>query len=244
MKRFILRSSALLTGAALVATTALFALRQRALPLIDPILTDNLQSVNRETEGLTVILDPGHGGQDGGASGLDGTLEKDLNLQVALRTAAILQVMGYDVILTRDKDVMLGDGADGHKKLADLQYRLNLANNSKDALLVSIHMNKFPMEYCNGIQLYYSENHEQSLVFANALHTLIKDFQKENRREIKKATSSIYLLDRVQIPAVLLECGFLSNEKECALLQDEGYQKELALLIVSAVCAYEQQTAE
>ncbi|MBQ8911451.1 MAG: N-acetylmuramoyl-L-alanine amidase [Clostridia bacterium] len=243
MKQLILRSSALLTGVALAATTAFFALHQRSLPFTDPILADNLPSVNRESKRPTVILDPGHGGQDGGASGSDGTLEKDLNLQVARRTAALLKIMGYNVILTRDEDVMLGEGAVGHKKLADLQYRLDLANGSKDALLISIHMNKFPMEYCNGIQLYYSENNEQSLVLANALHTLVKDFQKDNIREVKKATSSIYLMDRVQIPAVLFECGFLSNERECALLKDEDYQKALAVLIVSALGAYEQQTA-
>ena len=244
MKRFILRSSALITSLFLVGSTASIALKQQSVPLPSTILTDNFQSVNTEKRKLAVILDAGHGGQDGGASGADGTLEKDLNLQVTLRTATLLKAMGYDVILTREDDVMLGNGEIGHKKLADLKYRLDLANDTKDALLISIHMNKFPLEYCNGIQLYYSENHADSLLFAKELHSLVKGFQQDNEREIKKATSAIYLLDRAQIPAVLLECGFLSNEKECTLLKDEGYQKALSLLIASAVCAYEQQLSE
>ena len=145
---------------------------------------------------------------------MNGTLEKELNLQYALAANDLLSACGFKVLLTRSDDRMLGDGEKGHKKLADLRYRLNLANSHPEALLISLHMNKFPQEYCKGIQLYYSPNNGESLPLAQALHRLVKDFQKDNNREIKEATSAIYLLDRVQIPGILVECGFLSNNEE------------------------------
>ena len=239
MKKLFLRFTAILTALTLVCVTAVFAAKEPKGIDTNSILADVLPSVNKKDGNLTIILDAGHGGEDGGAVGIDGILEKELNLALAQRTAELLTLMGYTVILTRNSDRMLGDGTVGHRKVADLKYRLELANSTENALLVSIHMNKFPMEYCNGIQLYYSGNDERSLLLANELHRLVKDFQKDNGREVKKADSAIYLLDRAAIPAVLIECGFLSNGNECALLQEEAYQKKLALLIASAICAYE-----
>ncbi|MBQ7846804.1 MAG: N-acetylmuramoyl-L-alanine amidase [Clostridia bacterium] len=241
MKAFFLRFASLFTALCLVVLTAGTALISGHLSSGGSILADNLLSVNNGAQIFTVILDPGHGGQDGGAQSADGTLEKDLNLQLSLCLADLLSAMGYRVLLTRSEDVMLGEGAKGHKKLADLKYRLDFANEYPDALLISIHMNKFPMDYCKGIQLYYSGNHENSLLFANALHPLVKGFQGDNNREIKQAGSAIYLLDRVRIPAVLVECGFLSNANEAELLKNTEYQQQLALLIASALCTYETQ---
>ncbi len=241
MKAFFLRFASLFTALCLVLLTACTALAGNHLSNDGSILADNLLSVNNSTQIFTVILDPGHGGQDGGAQSADGTLEKDLNLQLSLRLADLLSAMGYRVLLTRSEDVMLGEGTKGHKKLADLKYRLDFTNDYPDALLISIHMNKFPMDYCKGIQIYYSGNHENSLLFASALHPLIKHFQEENKREIKQADSAIYLLDRVRIPAVLVECGFLSNASEAELLKSTEYQQQLALLIASALCTYETQ---
>jgi N-acetylmuramoyl-L-alanine amidase len=243
MKKLILRFAALFTGLALVFTTAFFAANARKAPSSDSILTDVFPSVNKKEGNLTVILDPGHGGMDGGAVGLDGTLEKELNLALAQKAAKLLTLMGYRVVLTRDRDQMLGQGAPGHKKLADLKYRLEMASSYENAVLISIHMNKFPLESCSGIQLYYSANNEQSLLLGRELHRMVGDFQKDNKRELKKADSAIYLLDRTTQPAILMECGFLSNGTECALLQQESYQEKLALLIASAICAYEEQTA-
>ena len=186
-----------------------------------------------------MILDAGHGGQDGGAAAADGTLEKDLNLAVTLCAKDLLDACGYEVLLTRSDDSMLGDGARGHKKLADLKYRLDFANAHPEALLVSVHMNYFPEESCRGVQLYYSPNNERSYALAGAFHRLIKErLQPDNKREIKEALSNIYLLDRVQIPAVLMECGFLSNKEEAALLQSADYQKKLSVLMLSAIDGY------
>lgn len=244
MKRSLLCVLSIFIALVIVVTTAFFALGKEKDGLNSSILADTPASVNSAKKPLTIILDPGHGGIDGGAVGMDGTLEKDLNLELAARTAELLRSMGYTVLLTREEDVLLGEGSKGHLKAADLQYRLKLANAQENALLVSIHMNKFPLESCNGIQIYYSKNHKDGVLLAEEIRSLVKDFQKENQREIKKADSSIYLLDRATLPAVLIECGFLSNSTECALLKDPIYQKKLSILIASAICTYEEQTAQ
>lgn len=239
MKMSIVRFTALFTASAFLFVLSVMALSGQIDHFIPSILSKDSLPVNNADEKITVILDAGHGGEDGGASGLNDTLEKDLNLQLTLRTKDLLTACGYNVLLTRDEDIMLGNGETGHKKLEDLRYRLDFSNGHPEALLISIHMNKFPMEYCKGVQLYYSANNDKSLPLATSLHHLIKEkFQQDNTREIKKATGSIYLLDRVQIPAILIECGFLSNSEESQLLKDETYQKKLSLLILAALNDY------
>lgn len=238
MKMPILRFTALFTAISLLFVFSILALSGQLDDLAASILAKDLPSVKEVTKKYTVILDAGHGGEDGGASGQNGTLEKDLNLQLVKRLESLLSVCGFEVLLTREKDELLGNGEKGHKKLADLSYRLDFANEHPDALLLSVHMNKFPDGSCRGIQLYYSGNNEKSLSFGQALHKNVKEFQKDNKRELKKAGSNIYLLDRVKIPAALIECGFLSNNEESLLLQDENYQKQLSLLILSSLDGY------
>ena len=240
MKTPFLRLSALLIASSLLLVLSVLALSGQVDDLLPSILTENEASVKGCGNDFMVILDAGHGGEDGGAVGIDGTLEKDLNLQVVFKIRDLLEECGLGVILTRSDDSMLGNGSSGHKKLADLRARLDIANACPDALLLSVHMNKFPMEYCRGVQLYYSPGSDGSLPLAQALHEAVKEWQPDNEREIKKAGSAIYLLDRARIPAVLIECGFLSNGEECALLKSEAYQKQLAALIVSALAEYHQ----
>ncbi len=189
-----------------------------------------------------IVLDPGHGGEDGGASGADGTVEKNLNLTVAKAVAEILSAAGYDVRLTRTEDRLLydlyGDLTDytGHKKTYDLRNRLRFTKETGAALLVSIHMNKFSDPQYSGLQVYYSAARPESQTVASVVQNYTKLYlQKDNSREIKKATSSIYLLARCDIPAILIECGFLSNEEELSRLTDPLYQNQLALTIACAV---------
>ena len=189
-----------------------------------------------------IVLDPGHGGEDGGASGADGTAEKDLNLNVAKTVAEILTAAGYDVRLTRTEDRLLydlyGDLTDytGHKKTYDLRNRLRFTKEAGAALFVSIHMNKFSDPQYSGLQVYYSAARPESQTVASVVQNYTKLYlQKDNSREIKKATSSIYLLARSEIPAILIECGFLSNGEELSRLTDPLYQKQLALTIACAI---------
>lgn len=202
----------------------------------DSIVPQQAISVNNSKAKKTVILDAGHGGEDSGAVGLDETLEKDLNLSVCQTLSPLLICSGFDVVQTRTEDIMLGNGETGHKKQEDLRTRVDFAGSMPDAYFISIHMNKFPKEYCKGIQLFYSPNHNDSLPMATALHSLVKGYlQIDNKREIKNGSQHIYLLNRIQNPAILVECGFLSNPEELNNLKNIDYQKKIALLISAAL---------
>ncbi len=188
-----------------------------------------------------IVVDAGHGGEDGGASGADGTAEKDLNLAIAQTVGEILSAAGYDVRLTRTDDRLLydlyGDLTDytGHKKTYDLRNRLRFAKEADAGLFVSIHMNKFPEEKYSGLQVYYAA-FPQSQAVAEVVQNYAKQYlQHENTRQTKRATSSIYLLSRAEFPAIMIECGFLSNPAELTQLKDPLYQKQLALVIACAI---------
>ena len=190
-------------------------------------------------ETITVVIDPGHGGRDGGAVGDDGTLEKDLNLAVALKLKSILESADIHVVMTRETDIELASPDSPHKKADDLKARLQLAQNQQNALFVSIHMNKFPIEKYRGLQVYYSENHTESLTLAQTIQDAAQNaLQNTAERKVKPAGDSIYLMSHLEIPAVLVECGFLSNTEERELLKNERYQKKLALCISAAVLEY------
>ena len=164
-------------------------------------------------------------------------LEKELNLKVAEKTAALFRLCGYDVLMTRESDISLGEDAPkGKRKMTDLKKRLEVANNNPDAVFLSIHMNKFPQEVCRGFQLWYSPNNDMSRRLADIIENAVKtDLQKDNTRESKKAGDAIYLLNRTKNVAVLAECGFISNKEECAMLSDNSYQNTLAACLVYSV---------
>ena len=182
-----------------------------------------------------IVLDAGHGGMDGGALASDGTMEKDLNLALTLQVGQILKYSGFQVILTRSDDVMLGDANGGKKKQADLAERLRIAESGEDNVFVSIHMNKFPDARCKGLQVYYSPNDPASERLAEKVQQAAAAIQAGNKRKIKPATSAIYILHRAKVPAVLIECGFLSNAEELSNLKNQEYQKELATVIAAAI---------
>lgn len=214
-------------------------------PLIDSIVADSSATVKQSTgvlaateeEKKVIILDPGHGGEDPGAIGVDGVLEKDLNLQVALRMRDLLIFGGYRVVMTRSDDRLLYDpDLSRSHKVQDLQTRLNYGDAYLSATFVSIHMNKFPDADCSGLQVYYSGNHASSSIIAEAIRTGYADALADGKARVcKPATSAIYILHRIEIPAVLIECGFLSNPQENERLQEAEYQKKLTAVIVTAL---------
>ncbi len=187
------------------------------------------------------IIDAGHGGEDAGAIGQNGCLEKDLNLDISRRLADILTLAGCRVIMTRREDILLYDrntDYKGHKKSQDLAARRALADENPDAVFVSIHMNTFPAEKYHGLQIYYSENDEASLGYAEAIReSVTARLQPENRRA-SKSGDGIYLLERITSPALLIECGFISNREECAALCRPDYRAELALVIADGLLLY------
>jgi len=189
-----------------------------------------------------VIIDAGHGGEDCGAIGVDGTLEKDINLNISLKLAQLLNSANIPTVLTRNEDTMLYDknsDYEGKKKRLDFQKRLEIINSYENAILISIHMNSFPQEKYDGLQVYFSSNSEESRIIADEIQSLTRELlQNENQRKTKPAGSSIYLLHKSKCPAVLIECGFLSNREECALLSTDEYQTKLAFVIYGALLNY------
>lgn len=189
-----------------------------------------------------VIIDPGHGGFDGGAVAHDGTVEKDINLKIALCLADLLKSTGYDVILTRDSDVSTDDSSAeriGSRKKSDLKNRLELMKNYPDAVFVSIHLNKFTTSAASGSQVFYSAKFPESKVLGDNVQSyIVKLLQPHNRRVNKQATSSTYLLYNATIPAILVECGFLSNRAELELLKNEDYQRKLAFCCFCGINDY------
>lgn len=179
-----------------------------------------------------VILDPGHGGADPGAVSVYGVPEKDLNLKVALALGAFLEEAGVPVAYTRTQDVMLSHPDTGTKKQGDLMGRVALARQYPDALFVSIHMNTLPQEQYDGLQVFYAKGNVNGRVLAQTLQNTVRELlQPENHREVKEAGSSIFVLDRLEGTAVLVECGFLSNRAEAALLAEESYQNRLGFVL-------------
>ncbi|NLT58323.1 MAG: hypothetical protein GXX99_05100 [Clostridiales bacterium] len=184
-----------------------------------------------------VVVDAGHGGFDGGAvSG--GVLEKDLNLQIAKKLEIELLRAGYQVVMTRTEDTALKlDGKGG--KTADLHARAKIVEQYPSAILVSVHINQFPVAKYSGSQVFYPRGAEDSKRLAQYIQQSIReDLQPDNKREIKAAGREIYLLSQADIPAVLVECGFISNPGERMLLQGEGYQESLAKCIVKGLTSY------
>lgn len=189
-----------------------------------------------------VIIDAGHGGEDGGAVGIDGTLEKDLNLSIALELYEMLYAEGINARLTRTEDILLYDrnsDYQGHKKAQDAAARLKVAEEYDNAIFISIHMNSFPQEKYKGLQVYYSVNSPMSATLAQTVQELVvTNLQADNTRKIKPSESGIYLLEKVQHPAVLIECGFISNREECSNLNSPSYRSRLCLVLFTAICRY------
>ena len=188
-----------------------------------------------------VIIDAGHGGEDGGAS-VDGVLEKDINLSIAENIADMLTVSGCEVKTVRDEDISVySDDADTlrEKKTSDLNNRVSLFNSDPANIAVSVHQNKFGQPQYSGTQIFYSTNDPNSLELAECIRTaVVMLIQRDNTRELKPAGDDIFILKEAQVPAVIVECGFLSNDAERELLIDDEYQKQLAYAISMGVLDY------
>lgn len=184
-----------------------------------------------------VIIDSGHGGEDSGAVAADGTLEKDINLKIALQTAEVLKVFGFEVIMTRESDSSTSSG-DRFNKREDMEYRLNLMKQNPESIFVSIHLNKFTTSAARGSQVFYSKLESSKLLADLIQNSIILNLQRENKRVNKQATSSTFLLHKATVPAVLVECGFLSNEAELSRLKENAYQKKLAFCIADGILQY------
>jgi N-acetylmuramoyl-L-alanine amidase len=187
-----------------------------------------------------IILDAGHGGVDGGAVGNSGTVEKYINLLITQKLKGYLDLFGYTTLMLREGDEGLYEdkGRIRDKKLQDLDNRKSLIKNYDGDIFISIHLNKFSEEKYYGAQVFYEKGDEASHKLATRLQQqLIKDLNNGNNR-IEKASSGYFLLKGNEMPSAIIECGFLSNSNEEALLKNEAYQNKIAFAIFKGINDY------
>ena len=190
----------------------------------------------------TIVLDAGHGGEDGGAVSRTGIVEKDINLAISLNLQKMLELSGFPVVMIRESDVSVGDGnldTVKERKASDLHTRLKIIEEQENCIFISIHQNHFTKSKYYGSQVFYSSNNPQSAILAEKIRKeIVGLLQPENTREIKPATNSIYLLWNAKVPAVIVECGFLSNGGEAEKLNDPEYQKQIAFAVYQGFLSY------
>jgi len=231
-----IRATALVVAFSLLLTLTAFLLRL----LLYAGHSEVYEPISACASYPVIIIDAGHGGEDGGTQSAAGLLEKDVNLDIALRLASLMKQFGCEVVLTREDDRMLyTENIKGTKKTQDLRSRWEIAKQYPSSLFVSIHANSFPKPKYSGVQVYWSPNDRASENAAQLIRTAVREYlQPENERETKRADSKIYLLDRITTPAVLVETGFLSNPEEAAMLGDAQYRARVAAVICKALCDY------
>lgn len=185
-----------------------------------------------------IVIDPGHGGEDGGATGVAGTRESDLNLAVSLRLQALLRLFGHEPVMVRTTDTAVysaGAGTISEKKVSDIHNRVRLVNDTPGALLVSIHQNFFTQGQYSGAQVFYADD-AYSRELAQQLQAQLRaSLDPGNRREAKGAAGTVYLMNHIQTPGILVECGFLSNAAEEARLNTSAYQTRLAMTMAAVL---------
>ncbi len=193
---------------------------------------DSVQTFLQPYYKTVILLDAGHGGYDPGKVSQDDVLEKDINLAITKKLQTYLEQAGFFVLNTR-----VDDDALSSEKNEDLKERKKIANEDGASLLISIHQNSFTNENVEGAQVFYYKNSKESEKIAKCIQARLKEIDKDNDREAK-ANESYYLLKKTDIPAIIIECGFLSNEEEKNKLVDEEYQEEIAWAIHLGIIDY------
>lgn len=207
------------------------------------ILAINFMSFNclAEENKKVILIDPGHGGMDGGAVSKSGVNEKDINLKIGLLLKEELESMGYEVCMTRESDEGLysDNGTVRQKKIEDLNKRCNMKKNSNCDLFISIHIDKFQDPKLCGIGAWYSNNPESEKL-AHIIHENIKKDVNEKNKRLPKPAKEAYKVLRCNdtMPGIIMECGFISNPKELENLVNSDYQKLLATTFAKSIKQY------
>lgn len=221
----------LLLGFAVLCSAVLSALAQNAMPVMQTVT---------QTPAPVIVLDPGHGGEDGGAVSCTGCKESELNLEIGLRLNDLLRFFGIRTVMTRSEDKSVYDAnavTVSEKKVSDLKNRAKLTNETPNALFVSIHQNQFSDGKYSGAQVFYATT-EGSRALAEQLQMLLRELlDPDNHREAKES-SAVWLMEHINCTGVLVECGFLSNDEEEKRLKTPEYQKKLACVIACGITEY------
>lgn len=223
----------ILLAGALVGTVVLLALTLGRLNgMMEPVM--ELETLQRTGP---LVLDAGHGGEDGGAVSITGAPESQINLAIVLKLRDVLGLYGVDPILLREEDISLHDDNANtlrEKKRSDLKNRVTAVENVEGGTLLSIHQNTYPGSQYHGTHVFYAPTEgSQSLAehFQNSIKTAL---QPDNERAVKQIPDTVYIMNHITCPAILIECGFLTNPEEEALLRDEDYQRKLSAVIAAS----------
>lgn len=190
------------------------------------------------TSPVSIVVDPGHGGNDPGKVGVTGALEKDINLQIAVKLSDYLKEKGMETVLTRETDISLAEEGASSTQVSDLKKRVEIIEEETPEMTVSIHQNSYTDSSVSGAQVFYYGQSQEGKQLAEAIQeNLAGTLDPSNKREAK-ANESYYILKRTSVPTVIVECGFLSNPEEESLLQDEEYQDKLVEAIYKGIEAY------
>lgn len=197
----------------------------------------NTQNVNNTiNQQITYVIDAGHGGKDCGTVGIDGALEKNINLSIATILYDFLNACGINAILIRNGDYEIYKEGEGRTR-SDLYNRLDFVNSIDNSRLISIHQNHFENEKEHGCQIWYSTNTDTSKIMADSiLKAINENTQKDNKRQNKASDNSYYILYKATVPSIMIECGFMSNYKENKNLQDTEYQTNIAFSVLEGIC--------
>ena len=194
------------------------------------VTSDEIETVEK-----VIVIDAGHGGSDPGKIGVSGALEKDINLEIAKRIKILLEGKGISVFMTRETDEMLCEEAtETNKKQADMAKRVELINEIKPDIAISIHQNSYTDPEVSGAQVFYYSESEEGKRMAAMMQKALIEIDNENTR-MEKANDNYYLLKRTKAPTIIVECGFLSNPKEAAKLVEEEYQDMISNAIVKGI---------
>lgn len=194
-----------------------------------------VDSLKTQTGKVCVVIDAGHGGDDPGKIGINNAKEKDINLKIAKELEKLLKEEGIKVVMTRKDDGGLYQQSSNNKKVEDMRKRCEIITEANPVFTVSIHQNSYPDESVKGAQVFYYGQSQEGKKLAEALQqSLIEQLEPQNHREAK-ANESYYLLKKTPSPAVIVECGFLSNYEEAELLNTEEYQKKVAEAVKTGI---------
>lgn len=199
---------------------------------------ENNGVINIDLNKCSVVLDAGHGGIDPGKKGINGCLEKDINLDIAKRLESMLQLQGVSVTMTRTDDEGLYSESDANKKRADLKKRCELINKTAPDVAVSIHQNSYSSQSAKGAQVFYYEMSAQGRELAEILQAKLTEYADNSNRRGAKADDEYYLLINTEVPAVIVECGFLSNSAEAELLCTDEYKDKITYAIYMGILEY------
>lgn len=229
--------AALTVGVIFMLVLTLGQINSLMKPVMDPV------TVHRTGP---LVLDAGHGGEDGGAVSLTGVPESQINLEIVLKLRDVLGLYGVDPVLLRETDISLHDGDAGtlrEKKRSDLKNRVAAIEEVEGGTMISIHQNTYPGSRYHGAHVFYAPTKGSQALAEHVQNSIKSALQPDNERTVKQIPDTVYIMNHVTCPAILIECGFLTNPEEEALLRDESYQRKLSAVVAAAWLTAPEQEA-